>query len=224
MHFHPDKLVFGVAPGILKDCAQQLWSNTGKADFCEEDFFKALGAPAPEGQSVLRELIQADFVAHSRARPGRYDYTRLFGQLACAKISNGIPRLEANELLVKIMGAVDQVNAQPDRYEHRVKKLAVFGSWLGETPVLGDIDIAFELSEIPHLCAVREDEDPLICRHRTSASYSRAARALRIRQPNKVSLHHLNDVIRLGTFYQFLFWDNKRSVADGLELIRNHRR
>lgn len=224
MHFHPDKLVFGVSPSILTDCAQQLWGNTGKADFSEEDFFKALGAPAPEAKPVLRGLIQADFITHSRANPGRYEYTRLFGQLACAKISNGIPRPEANKLLVKIMEAVDQVHAQPDRYEHRVKKLAVFGSWLGEAPVLGDIDLAFELSEIPQLCSVREHEDPLSCRDRTSASYSRAARALRIRKPNKVSLHHFNDVIRLGTFYQVLFCDGERSVADGLELIRHHHR
>jgi hypothetical protein len=57
MRLDPDKLMFGVAPSILIDCAVQIHGRERDFDF--DDFCEALGAPAEEAHPVLAKLVRA---------------------------------------------------------------------------------------------------------------------------------------------------------------------
>lgn len=54
-----------------------------------------------------------------------------------------VRRERADALIVKLIEAADAINADP-RMMHDVVRLSVFGSYLGDKPVLGDLDVAFE--------------------------------------------------------------------------------
>src|SRR5437773_6502052 len=62
-----------------------------------------------------------------------------------AKFVRRITRPEAETLVAELLERVKLVNER-DELTHRVTEVRVFGSYLGDKPDLGDIDLAIEFS------------------------------------------------------------------------------
>lgn len=208
MHLLPDQLMFGVAPVLLIDCARQLHERDydgEKHAFGIEEFSQALGAPVSESGLVLEAMLAAGFFEPLDGDSDRYIATKQLGQLALAKISSGISRSEAEALLARVVEKVAWVNARPEAYENRIDCVVVFGSWLTDKPHLGDLDIGVALSELRDRSRRREGEGFYEWLERGMAAKNRTLRALRLRQPRKISVHGLDEVVRLGTPFKVVF-------------------
>jgi predicted nucleotidyltransferase len=81
------------------------------------------------------------------ARSGEYYECTLDGsQFRKAHVGKGIARSKAEQALQGLLARVRQVNAD-DYWLYRVKRVVVFGSYLSNKPVLGDVDVAVELEQ-----------------------------------------------------------------------------
>ncbi|KGM52504.1 hypothetical protein N792_05405 [Lysobacter concretionis Ko07 = DSM 16239] len=200
--------MYGVAPALLIDCARQIhdWGlGAARCDFDIDDFSKALGAPISESIPVLQAMLADGVFTIAEGVPDRYVASQKLGQLALAKISPGISRAEAENLLAQVVEKASEINARSDSYDHRVTCLVVFGSYLTDKPHLGDLDIGAALDELPGRGDRREGEAIDAWLRRCEAARSRAARALRLRQPKKISVHEWDEVMRLQTPYELVF-------------------
>ncbi len=208
MHLLPDQLMFGVAPALLVDCARQIHERDygDKRHALDiEAFSKALGAPVSESGPVLQAMLADGFFERAEGEENRYVATRKLGQLALASISPGISRGEADTLLARVVEKAAWVNARPDEFDHRIDCVVVFGSWLTDKPHLGDLDIGAALNELPDRSDRRKGESLDEWLGRGIAARNRALRALRLRQPKKISVHGLDEVVRLGTPFKVVF-------------------
>ena len=208
MHLPPDQLIFGVAPALLIDCAAQIHDRDcqyPRFSLSPDDFAKALGAPLVESMPVLLAMLAEGFFEPLEGQAGRYLATPKLAQLALAKISHGVSRDEANALLVRIVEKAASVNARQDEYEHRIICVVVFGSYLTDKALLGDLDIGVALEELPGPSGRRDGEDFHAWQHRGLAARNRTTRALRLRQPKKISVHALDEVRRLNTPFNVVF-------------------
>jgi hypothetical protein len=216
MHLLPDQLMFGVAPALLIDFARQIhegdYDNKRHA-FDIEAFSRALGAPVSESGPVLQAMLVDRFFERVEGEGDRYIATRKLGQLALASISHGISRAEADTLLVSIVEKATWINARPNAYEHRIDCVAVFGSWLTDKPHLGDLDIGVALSELPGRSSRRKGESFDEWLRRGMAARNRALRGLRLRQPKKISVHGLDEVVRLETPFKVVFGELPQKVV-----------
>ncbi|MGH8160447.1 MAG: hypothetical protein ACREPQ_20245 [Rhodanobacter sp.] len=209
MHLLPDQLMFGVAPALLIDCARQIHDqdyDDVKHTFDIEAFSEALGAPISESAVVLKAMLAEGFFECPEGQAGRYISTQRLGQLALASISPGISREEADTLLARIVEKAAWVNARPDEFDHRIDCVVVFGSWLTDKLHLGDLDIGVLLDELPGRSDDRRKGESLDeWLRRGMAARNRALRALRLRHPKKISVHGLDEVVRLGTPFKVVF-------------------
>lgn len=208
MHLLPDQLMFGVAPALLVDCARQIHERDygdKRHAFDVETFSKALGAPVSESGPVLQAMLAAGFFEHAEGHGDRFITTQKLGQLALASISPGISRGEADTLLALIVEKAAWVNARSDEFDHRIDCVVVFGSWLTDKPHLGDLDIGVGLDELADRGDRRKGESIDGWLSRGMAARNRALRALRLRQPKKISVHELDEVVRLGTPFMVVF-------------------
>jgi hypothetical protein len=200
MNIAPDSLPYGAAPAILLDCAQQLHEMDGRP-FTFDDFCVALGASRSESEPVIEQLIVDGFLYPGDSADATYICSSRMGQLALAKISHGLPRDEATRLLNAVIEKSEAINADPEKYPYAVTCLAVFGSFLTEKEVLGDLDIGVTLS----LRECRREKFGLTSLKRGMSSYAKTLAALRLRKPAKISIHEMDEVIRLETPYRVIF-------------------
>lgn len=208
MHLLPDQLMFGVAPALLIDCARQIHErdcDIKRFSLSVDDFARALGAPLIESTPVLLAMLADGFFERVGGQADCYVPTRKLGQLALAKISTGISREEADTLLARIVEKAAWVNAHPDAYDHRIACVVVFGSYLTDKPHLGDLDIGVELEELSGRGRRREGESIDAWLRRGQAAHNRALRALRLRQPKKISVHGLDEILSLNTPFRLMF-------------------
>jgi hypothetical protein len=200
---HPNELVFGlVAPAIMVDCARQL-HRKGRA-FGFEDFCEALGAPAHECQPVLDRLVTEGFLEVSQAADPRFVSTNKFRQLALAPIGEGITRQDATRLLDSVIRKARLLNAEPGTPKYLVTCIVVFGSYLGDKPVIGDLDLGVHI-ERPSLTAGEVAELVSMLRMGRPTPDIKAMRALQLRKPTKISVQDLSGVLSLGTPYRVVF-------------------
>lgn len=200
MHIPSGDLLFGVAPSILVDCAKQLKVRNGPFD--EDRFCRALGAPAREARPVLSELELAGYVVPSD-QPGFFEGTQKLNQLALASISDGLTRAAADALLAKVLVAARKVNAAPSIYPCGIRCIAIFGSYLTDKQILGDLDLGVALNEDPTLRsnAVHWREAFQL----DTVSKNKTYAALRLRKPKLISIHDLKEVESLGTPFKVVF-------------------
>lgn len=187
MRLDPDKLIYGVAPDILRTFASKCRLHDA---FSLTDACKALGAPHQQARPVLSALVKDGFLDTDNDIADWYRPLQKFKQLALAAISQGITRQEAEAKLAAVIARAREINAGQRLADSHVKRLAVFGSYLTDAPVLGDLDIAYEDVWIPR------DQSP--------ERNIRLSVALRGRD-TALSLHHIDEVISLGTPYQVVF-------------------
>lgn len=197
MRLTPNKPLFGVKPEILRDCAFQLRDLDS---FGIDDFCKAIGAPAEEAMPVLEHLLREGFVNSEGA--GQYLPTSMFLQLAIANIGHGLTRPEADALLRRVIERARDINARSEEFDHYITRLAVFGSYLGNAEVLGDLDIAFDYQRNP-----LPDDIPakLWSLRKSMADFSKMLSYLRLRKRRQISLHTLGEIRSLGIPYKVVF-------------------
>ena len=93
-------------------------------------------------QQVLLDLVGAgllveDPVAHRwRCTPEGREIQR--------SSRKRLTRAKAEQILAHLVSRAHEVNAN-DRYVKRVETMVVFGSFLGDNPMIGDVDVAVEL-------------------------------------------------------------------------------
>lgn len=213
--------MFGVSPALLIDCARQIHEgNLGREQrpLSLEDFSKALGAPASESVHVLRTMVSEGFFEQRDEE--QFVSTKKLAQLALSSVSRGLTREEATALISRITEKATWVNARPEEYKHCITCVVVFGSWLGNKHVLGDLDIGVAVAQLRSPADRSKSGDVFTWLKLTSAARQRTLNALRLRQPGIISLHSLDEVISLGTPYQVIFGalpERQSALSDSAE-------
>ena len=97
---------------------------------------------------LFAEFKRRRWIQHAKdARDGEsYECTLDGSQFRKAHVGKGIARTKAEQILQGLLSRVCQVNAD-DHWLYRVKRVVVFGSYLSDKPVLGDVDVAVELEQ-----------------------------------------------------------------------------
>lgn len=205
VHLLPHKLIFGVAPEILLDCARQLHDQCAPS-FSLEDFCQALGAPVHEALPVLQS-----FVAEGLAVPApiagvtAFTPTAKFSQLALAQISEGISRVQADQFVLAVIEKAKAINADPTQYPCAVQCLAIFGSYLGNKATLGDLDIAVQLDRPRWPEGTTKADIWRLIQGRRQSPSLKSLVALRLRKPKYLSIHTMEEMLGLGTPYKVVF-------------------
>ena len=121
-----------------------------------------------------------------------------------------LQRGEATRLLTRIVSRATEINEDPVRYPYAVRRLVVFGSFLTDKEVLGDLDIGVELKLVRPMASLdleRPDWRPIHWANRTHV-------ALQVRRPKVVSIHDIFEVLKLGTPTRQVFEDKTLRLLD----------
>ncbi len=100
-----------------------------------------------QARQLLQCLEQGGFLKRYPALPNseqRWKRTVKGGALARALFSKPVPRQSAEKTMSEFLDRVRQVNCN-SRFLYRVAKAVVFGSFLSDTPSVGDLDVAVDL-------------------------------------------------------------------------------
>jgi predicted nucleotidyltransferase len=194
----PDQLYYGVAPKILLHAAEQL---AKRREFTAAAFAEALGAPLSEAKDVLDQMSHDGFF--ERQDDG-YVGSEKLSQLANAKIGAGIGRAEAQKLLEEVIRKAEEINRNAETHRASIECIVVFGSFLTDKAVLGDLDLGVKVRE----AAMSREEASrymrMMMEGRTPTA--KAYAALRLRKPNKISIHDLAEVTeQLRVSYRVVF-------------------
>lgn len=197
MRLDPDLLHYGASAVLLKS-ALKLLSNQSD-DFSLDAFARAFGAPIDECAPIVDGIMKDGFLTLNN---GTYSFTDSATQLIVAPITKGLDRGEAQILLAKVIQKAKEINATP-AYGHTIKKLYVFGSYLTDKEVLGDLDIGYIINVTP---GAFTDSQRKLVRNNASTKYgsyslTKYNQMLRFLKCNNklVSLHSHEEVISLNT-------------------------
>jgi hypothetical protein len=128
-----DKEICGVPAVRMRDFFRGLWLNN---EFTSKYVRSELGS-----RVSLRRLVREGYlVSPSRGYYQMTDKGRRVGEM---RFGNGIKRSTADRLLNKAIEAVEQLNQQPNCMF--VKRMFVFGGYLSDREVIGDLDLAIEI-------------------------------------------------------------------------------
>ena len=112
---------------------------------------RTLHVTPAEALHALQRLEREGYLIHElvpTATPGRVEpvwRTTLKGnQLANASAAKPVRRQTAERALADFLERVEQVN-QRDEYVYAVERVILFGSYLGTSPTVGDLDLAVGL-------------------------------------------------------------------------------
>lgn len=132
-------LVRSVAQGLLKIESAEL-----------EDICLLLGASMTESKPVWEGLISDGWIVKDSVN-GKWLPSEEVRSLASARIGNPLTRKKADELIAKALANANKLNSEPTETSeygtYWITKIAVFGSYLQDSEELGDLDIAWEVSE-----------------------------------------------------------------------------
>jgi hypothetical protein len=168
-------------------------------------FAKHWGHPGTEATPVLQQLIDAEFIQIGDSPDGPYVATQKLGQLALARISQGLSRGEAEALLRRVIEKAREINGDAEQYPCEIVCLVIFGSFLGDKALLGDLDIGIHLGPARLSEADRKKALMLWLKNGKRPPEAKSMSALRLRKPNLISLHSLEEVLSLGTAYRVVF-------------------
>jgi hypothetical protein len=214
MRLTKGQLFLGVAPKIIVDCARQLWLL--QRGFTLDEFCRSLGAPVDEARPVLEAMIREGYVEDRIAATEQYEPTKQLSRLKSATIGPGLTRQQASALLQKVIAQAVHINANPEHYCVTVRTLAVFGSYLSDAAVLGDLDVGYEIELIPSGECRQKAVQAFRAGRKGSDEKARSALKCHNRH---VSLHTMTELKRLGTPFLRVFADGEPTrTADGVVL------
>jgi predicted nucleotidyltransferase len=114
------------------------------ACYYPEFFANRLLIPQKLAREVVAWLAEHDYLELVSKRPKEWSLTTKGYALANAKASQPIRRATAERALKAFMERVQEVNTN-EYYLYRVTRVVLFGSYLSDVEMLGDVDIAIEL-------------------------------------------------------------------------------
>lgn len=203
MRLDPDELYHGASPVLLQSAFKLLSKNHER--FSIREFCIAFGAPVDECQPIVDGLLKDGFI---ELRGSVYEFTDSSTRLLNAKITKGMTKKEAVELLNKVIKKAEMVNSNPE-FGHTVDSLCIFGSYLTGKEVLGDLDIGYLVTETPGAFTSEQKERKLNSNTYRYTSYagSKYREVLKLlKLSNKhVSLHSMSEVISMNTPYTEIF-------------------
>lgn len=208
MRLTPGQQLFGLDARVVRNGLRDLLDTTWDLDrlmITSGDLEYLFHATPKQAAHLLAELIGAGHITAVPDLDHRYAVAPSLERLAAASINNGIPRLEADRLVGLVLQKAIEIERNPDTYLYRVSRLAVFGSYLDDTPILGDIDLAFEVERV--ISRDRYDRQIHGGRDFYDArlkGLNRTRVALRLRRPEKISVHDFDEMLSLNATYRSL--------------------
>lgn len=142
MYLAPKSQLYGLPARAIRDFLR----HVGLGTFDDATLRVRLKLTPADANSLLRAMLADDLI--DRALPMRgvpmYGITVKGGQLASAFFAPQIPRARGEQLLAGVLvRAADLETQRP--FAFRVVKVALFGSMLGDEPLVSDVDLAVEL-------------------------------------------------------------------------------
>jgi hypothetical protein len=113
-----------------------------------EDVGRALGLSGTEAEAVIQAMVDAGFIEpeSEQRRDGTSSAfsTTAFGSRLCvARFVKRITRNKADALVKQMLERVSEINGR-NELVFLVKRVRAFGSYAGDAPEVGDIDLAVE--------------------------------------------------------------------------------
>jgi predicted nucleotidyltransferase len=113
-----------------------------------ENVETALGVTGGEATAVLRAMVDAGFIEPESEqrwghKEGQFSITDAGSRLCVARFVKRITREKADTLVRQMLERVNEINGR-DELIFRVKRVRAFGSYAGDAPEVGDIDLAVE--------------------------------------------------------------------------------
>lgn len=201
MNLSPHSRLYGVHPLIVRQAADRL---ADLSRFTFEDLLAAFGATEAEGQMILSGMLRDGTVSAATDGSTFLPEQRL-RQLAIAKIGEPLTRAQAEHLLRCVIKKAEEINSDEVGYGCRVDCIAVFGSYLTDKQLLGDLDLGVTVSRVR---SSKPDPREMAFgwwRDRRRSAEAKVYSALRLRRPDDVSIHDLAEVRSLGTAYRVVF-------------------
>lgn len=204
MRLDPDELYYGAKPILLQTTLQLLSKYSEK--FTSKEFSQRFGSPIYECQPIIDGLLKDGFVM---LNDGNYQFTDSFSSILNAPISKGIPRKEAEILLARIIEKAKLINASPTLYGHTIQKLCIFGSYLTDKELLGDLDIGYVIEQIPDAFTAEQKKrtlHPVTYKYDSYANkkYKEVARMLKCNKKT-VSIHRYDEVLSLNAPFKDIY-------------------
>lgn len=156
MHLIPKSKLYGQPALHIRDFMRHLAMRTlGTID--ETYIESRLQVSAAEAQTILAGLLQDGYVAEAVPKSGipHFGMTAKGGQFAAASFARQIPRARGDEIVAGVLARAADIDAQRP-FAFRITKIALFGSMLEDTPLVGDVDLAIHV--FPMLDDARFDE------------------------------------------------------------------
>lgn len=157
MRITRDDEIGGVSAVAIRDAfrfyEQSSWTSSHLA--------ARIGLDAAEAVDLVEELLSRGFIEKDFEHQGCIAFTTTVqgSALAQASAAKPIRRVTADRYVKEVIKRAAEVNAG-DEYFYRVKKIAVFGSYITDCPTLGDLDLAIDLQ--PKLPGSARDATALI--------------------------------------------------------------
>lgn len=107
------------------------------------------------GRSVINEMLNSGLIEPARERSGldsyegkivrgRYRLAKLGRRLSSVPLIPRLPRARAEPIVLGMLARAEAINADEELLTW-VNRIVLYGSYLGKTPDLGDIDVGVEI-------------------------------------------------------------------------------
>jgi hypothetical protein len=101
--------------------------------------------PSRRAAGIIKELRARGWL-ETEEEEGYFQTTLAGNAFAGANAIKPIPRAKADKLLETFLKRVEELNAR-DEFTECVHEVAVFGSYTGNSPEVGDIDLAVDIRQ-----------------------------------------------------------------------------
>ena len=193
----------------------------GRFAFDARDLVHALKVPHGKAMEVMQELQARGWIELEDGRPDLFQTTMRGNAFAGALAMKPIPRAKADKLLAEFMKRVEEVNNR-DELVYYVHEVWAFGSYVGESAEVGDLDLAVDLRyrEIEGRDYIEFNAERARASGRRFGNYSEllsygdteVRRILKARNP-RISLHPMSDIKASGSPSCLLFRTDKGEIS-----------
>ncbi len=136
---------------------------------------ETIGASHAEGEKLLNMLLKEQYLNIENKRLAGSNYwvvteTEKGRHLGVTRANPPITRAKADNLLKEVLERVNQINDTAE-YVYKVSSVKVFGSYLTEKEILGDLDVAVKLDR-------KADGDAymVLCKKRIELAFKKGRR------------------------------------------------
>jgi len=168
MRIQPDELISGFPASQIRKLLRQ------SVEFLSVgNVTRVLGLRGKEALRLLETLEKQGFIEKNAMvsdAEQSWKHTIKGGALSNALFSAPVSRTSAEKKLSEFMERVHRVN-EDSRFLFRVRKVVLFGSFLTQSPTIGDLDIAIDL--VQKEPDARKHSQLLLARANEAASYGR---------------------------------------------------